>query len=65
MFIRKKKLKEYLEKVYSSSLAENNGANYDQPISQKQQEKNLLAFGYECGAANVCNAIRGKFKLED
>lgn len=63
MFIRKKKLKEYLTKLKNDNRAKNMGQNYNQPISAEQQGKNIYLQGYEDGTDNMYNAISYKFKL--
>lgn len=63
-FISKKKLKNYMYEVQQSSTKENLNANYDTPISEKQQETNLYAQGYEDGTSNFYNALCRKFKIK-
>lgn len=63
MLITKKKLLKYIEEIEKGDRADVMGACYEQPISERQQEKNLYLTGYEHGSANVCNALKAKFKL--
>ena len=63
MFISKKKLVKYIELLYENNRKEKNGANYKQPISTAQQDKNIYLQGYEDGTDNFFNALCSKFKL--
>jgi hypothetical protein len=63
MFISKKKLRKYIEKVQADNRAAKLGQNYDSPISEQQKNKNLYAQGYEDGTDNFFNAIYSEFKL--
>jgi hypothetical protein len=63
MFIRKKKLKEYITKLKNDNRAKSMGQNYTQPLSAEQQGKNIYLQGYEDGTDNMYNAISHKFKL--
>ena len=40
-FISKKKLKKYIDNVKAGERANKNGQNYDRPISEEQQKKNI------------------------
>lgn len=63
MFISKRKLRKYIEKVHANNRAVKLGQNYDSPISEHQKTKNLYAQGYEDGTDNFFNAIYAEFKL--
>ena len=64
MFINKKKLQKYIEKIKSENRARNMGQNYDHPISEGQQKKNIYLQGYEDGTDNFYNAVCSKFKIK-
>jgi hypothetical protein len=40
------------------------GANYKEPISERQQKRNLYAQAYEDGTDNMYNAICGRFNIK-
>ena len=61
-FISKKKLKDYIDTIYSANRARL-GQKYDAPITDEQKISNVYAQGYEDGTDNLYNAICGKFKL--
>lgn len=63
MIIRKKKLKEYIERLKQGNRAEKLGQNYNPTISEKQKNMNIYLQGYEDGTDNFFNAICHKFKL--
>lgn len=63
MFISKRKLRKYLEKVQADNRAAKLGQKYDSPISEEQKKKNLYAQGYEDGTDNFFNAVYSEFKL--
>ena len=76
MFISKKKLKNYIEQLQADNRASKLGQNYDQPISEAQQDMNLYLQGYEDedmnlylqgyedGTDNFFNAVCEKFKIK-
>ena len=64
MFISKKKLKNYIEKLQAENRAANLGQNYDQPISKEQASMNMYLQGYEDGTDNFFNAVCEKFKIK-
>ena len=63
MIIRKKKLKEYIERLKQGNRAEKMGQNYNPPISEEQKNKNIYLQGFEDGTDNFFNAICHEFKL--
>lgn len=63
-FISKKKLKKYIDNVKAGERANKNGQNYDRPISEEQQKKNIYLQGYEDGTNNFYNAVCAKFKIK-
>lgn len=64
MFIRKKKLREYIEKLQAENQGYRLGQDFNQPISEEQQKKNLYLQGYEDGTDNFFNALCNKFKIK-
>ena len=63
-FISKKKLENYITEVKRENRKGNLNANYDTPISEKQQKTNIYAQGYEDGTDNFYNALCGKFNIK-
>ena len=61
-FVRKKKLKKYINEIKQSNRARTM-QKYDQPISDEQKAKNAYWQGYEDGTDNMYNAIVFKMKL--
>lgn len=61
--ITKKELAKYIKSIKDQNRADNLGANYDLPISEKQKKKNVYAQGYEDGTDNFYNAVCAKFKI--
>lgn len=64
MFIRKKKLKKYIEEIKADNRARRLGQDYEEPISEEQQKKNIYAQGYEDGTDNFYNALCSHFKIK-
>ena len=64
MFIRKKKLREYIEKLQAENQGYRLGQDFNQPISEEQYKKNLYLQGYEDGTDNFFNALCSKFKIK-
>ncbi len=62
--ISKRKLYRYIKFILGENKAKMLGANYEQPISPEQQNRNAYWTGYEHGTANVFNAIVAKFNLD-
>ena len=63
-YISKKKLKDYIEEIERENRAEKLGQNYDSPISESQQNRNLYLQGYEDGTSNFYNALCSRFKIK-
>lgn len=64
MFVSKKKLKKYIEKLKDDNRANKLGQDYTTPISNDQQFKNMYAQGYEDGTDNFYNALCAHFKIK-
>ncbi len=63
-FISKKKLQKYIKEIKDGNQKEKLYANYEQPISKKQQALNSYSQGYEDGTDNMYNALCSKFNLK-
>ena len=61
-FVRKKKLKKYIEEIRQSNRARTM-QSYEHPISDEQKTKNVYWQGYEDGTDNMYNALVFKMKL--
>lgn len=64
MFISKRKLTKYIEKLWANNRAEQLGQDYKQPISEEQKTKNIYLQGFEDGTDNFFNALCSKFNLK-
>lgn len=64
MFISKKKLVKYIEKLLVDNRAAKMGQMYMNPISEDQKHKNLYLQGFEDGTDNFFNALCAKFNLK-
>ena len=64
MFISKRKLKKYMEKLWVDSRAEKLGQDYTSPISEEQKKKNIYSQGFEDGIDNFFNAVCYKFNIK-
>ena len=64
MFISKKKLMKYIEKLQAENRGYRMGQDYEQPISEEQKRKNIYLQGYEDGTDNFFNALCSRFKLK-
>ena len=64
MFISKKKLIKYIEKLQAENRGYRMGQDYEQPISDEQKHKNIYLQGYEDGTDNFFNALCNRFKLK-
>lgn len=64
MFISKRKLTKYIEKLWVNNRAEKLGQDRTQPISEEQKTKNIYLQGFEDGTDNFFNALCTKFNLE-
>jgi hypothetical protein len=63
-FISKNKLHKYIKEVKDRNRKERMGANYNHPINERQQNRNLYAQAYEDGTDNMYNALCSKFNLK-
>jgi hypothetical protein len=63
-FIRKKDLHKYISEIKDRNRKENLGSNYEDPISEKQQIRNIYNQGYEDGTDNMFNAICAHFDIK-
>lgn len=64
MFISKRKLTKYIEKLWVNNRAEKLGQDHIQPISEEQKTKNIYLQGFEDGTDNFFNALCTKFNLK-
>ena len=64
MFISKRKLKKYLEKLWVENRAEKLGQIHADPLSEEQQTKNTYLQGFEDGTDNFFNAVCHQFNLK-
>lgn len=64
MFISKRKLKKYLEKLWIENRAEKLGQIHAGPLSEEQQAKNIYLQGFEDGTDNFFNAVCHQFNLK-
>lgn len=64
MFISKKKLAKYMNKIKAGNRKSNLGANYENDLTNEQIRRNIYAQGYEDGTANFFNAVCAKFKVK-
>ena len=64
MFISKRKLKKYMEKLWANNRAEKMGQMYMDPISEEQKHKNIYLQGFEDGTDNFFNAVCHEFNIK-
>lgn len=64
MFISKKKLVKYIEKLQAANRGYKLGQDYELPISEEQKRKNIYLQGYEDGTDNFFNSICEAFELK-
>ena len=64
MFISKRKLTKYIEKLWANNRAEKLGQVHTQPISEEQKTKNIYLQGFEDGTDNFFNALCSQFNLK-
>lgn len=63
MFISKRKLTKYIEKLWANNRAEKLGQVHP-PVSEEQKTKNIYLQGFEDGTDNFFNALCSQFNLK-